>query len=131
MDELLHRELKGLPPPRAPRTLLPRVMEAVARRGTVPPVTGWFTWTWGERFACATPFVLSFVAAWLIGAAPPQAVVTVAAIAADAATVMRVARDLVLQPLAVYFLALGVVFVLTCGAAWAAMEFALGGASQR
>ena len=43
LERLIDREFKALPGPRAPRTLLPRVMTAV--RATRPAThAGWFSW---------------------------------------------------------------------------------------
>lgn len=132
-DDLLDRELKALPQPRAPHTLLPRVLAAAALQATETPpaATGWFAWTWPRRLAFATAFAVLVVAAYLIGTEPPATVARAAEAAADTATVVRVFRDVLFQPLAVYFFALGMLFALTCAAAWAVMEVALGGASQR
>jgi hypothetical protein len=131
LDDAIDRELKRLPAPRAPRTLLPRVMAAAARRHAAPPPTGWLTWTWQRRLASAAPAALLLVAAYVLGTRPPASVARAAEAAADAATVIRVFHDVLFQPLAVYFFGLGLLFALTCAAAWAAMEVALGGASQR
>ena len=131
VDDLLDRELEGLPPPRAPHTLLPRVLAAATRHTPVPQATGWFTWTWPRRVASMAAFAVILAVAYLLGTEPPATVARAAAAAADVATVMRVFRDVLFQPLAVYFFALGVLFTLTCAAAWAVMEVALGGASQR
>jgi hypothetical protein len=130
-DDLLDRELKALPQPRAPHTLLPRVMAAAALQVPAAAPTGWFTWTWPRRLASLTAFVVLVLAAYLIGTEPPSTVARATEAAADAATVVRVFRDMLFQPLAAYFLALGMLFALTCAAAWAIMEVALGGASQR
>ena len=48
LSRLVDDALARLPAPRAPRTLRPKVMAAVA-----PPVTGhpWFTWTWPAQAA--------------------------------------------------------------------------------
>jgi hypothetical protein len=48
LSRLVDEALSRLPSPRAPRTLRPRVMAAVA-----PPVTGhpWFTWGWPAQVA--------------------------------------------------------------------------------
>jgi hypothetical protein len=131
LDDLLDRELKNLPPPRAPHTLLPRVLAAAAHQTMAPPATGWFTWTWRRRVASVAAFAVLLVVAYLLGTEPPAPVARAAAVAADVATVMRVFRDVLFQPVAMYFFALGVLFSLTCAAAWAVMEVALGGASQR
>ena len=131
LDELLDRELKALPRPHAPHTLLPRVLAAAARHPSVSPATGWFTWAWSRRVASLAAFAVLLVVAYLLGTEPPAAVASAAATAADIATVMRVFRDVLFQPVAVYFFALGILFALTCAAAWAVMEVALGGVSQR
>ena len=131
LDDLLDRELRALPPPRAPHTLLPRVLAAAGRHATVPAATGWSTWNWPRRAAAIAVFAALLVAAYLLGTEPPAIVARAGAAAADVATVMRVLRDVLFEPVAVYFFALGVLFVLTCAAAWAVMEVALGGASQR
>ena len=131
LDDLLDRELKGLPPPRAPRTLLPRVMAAAARHTMVPAATGWFTWTWPRRAASMAGFAALLILAYVLATEPPAMVARAAAAAADVATVMRVFHDVLFQPVAVYFFALGVLFALTCAAAWAVMEVALGGVWQR
>ncbi len=130
-DDLLDRELKALPPPRAPRTLLPRVLAAAALQGPAPAPTGWCPGTWPRRLASVTAFAVLVVAAYMFGTEPPAAVARASEVAADAATVMRVFRDVLFQPLAVYFSALVMLFALTCAAAWAVMEVALGGVSQR
>ena len=53
LERLIDRELTALPEPRAPRTLLPRIMTAVhaARPRTSG---GWFTWplVWANLIAC-------------------------------------------------------------------------------
>jgi hypothetical protein len=130
-DELLDSELKGLPRPRAPRTLLPRVLAAAADRRAVPSPSGWSTWSWQGRAASLAACAVMVIAVWLVASEPPGTVVKAAETASDFATVMRVLREVLLQPLAIYFFGLTVLFALTCAAAWAAMEAALGGASQR
>jgi hypothetical protein len=132
LDGLLDRELKGLPRPRAPHTLLPRVLAAARAQPSpsVPP-TGWFTWSWARRVASLAAIVVLLALAGAVVAAPPAPVSKAAETAAAAATLIRVFSDVLLQPLAVYFFGLGVLFALACAVAWAAMEAALGGASHR
>jgi hypothetical protein len=132
LDRLLDEELRQLPAPRAPRTLLPRVIAATAGLQTpAAPATGWFTWSWTKRAASIGAFGVVAVLILLAVRQPPDSVAKTAQAASDATTVVRVFWDVLLQPLAVYFFALGVLFTLACAAAWAAMELALGGASQR
>jgi hypothetical protein len=44
LERLVARELRALPPPRAPRTLLPRVMAAVALAQRPWYARAWLTW---------------------------------------------------------------------------------------
>lgn len=57
-EDALGRALQALPPPRAPRSLAPRVMAAVAARQAAP-VEGrtWFTWPVWAQLASALVFV--------------------------------------------------------------------------
>lgn len=129
VDRLLDRELADLPRPRAPRTLVPRVMAAVA--APAPAATGWFTWprAW-QAASVAAAFAVTALVAWLAMAPPPR-VVGAAHGAGEALAVVRVLWDVLVQPAAVYLFVIGILFTLACAAAWAALDAALGGASQR
>ena len=132
LERLLDRELRALPAPRAPQTLLPRVMAAAARhpRQTASP-TGWSTWSAGWQAASiAILLLLVSTVAWLF-AAPPAPVVETTRTAGELAALMRVFWDVLLQPVATYIFVLGLSLALACAAAWAALELALGGASHQ
>ena len=141
LDDLLNRELKGLPPPRAPRTLLPRVMEAAAGLpqrewadgASVQPAvpTGWSTWSAGQQAMAVAALCVLVAAITMFLNAPPSGAVEAARTASETATVVRVLWDVMLQPVATYMFVLGISLALACAGAWAAMEFALGGASHR
>jgi hypothetical protein len=74
LEGLLDRELKQLPAPRAPQTLLPRVMAATAGRDVqVPEATGWLTWPLPWRVASVAAVALAAYAAWWLLSAPPGA----------------------------------------------------------
>lgn len=126
----LDRELAELPRPRAPRTLLPRVLAATTLRAPVT-ATGWLTWprSW-QAASIAALLALVAGAAWLLSA-PPQPVSEMAQSAGQAATTVRVLWDVLLQPAATYLFVIGIALTLICAAAWAALEVALGGASPR
>ena len=133
LDRLLDQELAALPAPRAPRTLLPRVMAAAAAAAEpAPPVeTGWSTWPRAWQAAAASVVLICGAAvAWLVFA-PPAPVAKAAQSAGETVAVMRVIWDALLQPASAYLLVLGVSFALACAAVWAALEAALGGASTR
>jgi hypothetical protein len=51
LERLIDRELRTLPPPRAPRTLLPRVMTAVHRSTRPWYSRAWLTWPIGWQVA--------------------------------------------------------------------------------
>jgi type IV secretory pathway VirB2 component (pilin) len=128
LDRRLDRELARLSRPRAPQSLLPRVLAATTLR---PAATGWFTWPKEWRVASvAAMTALVAAAAWLLSA-PPEPVSGMAQSAGQAATTVRVLWDVVLEPAATYLAIIGIVLTLICAAAWAALEVALGGASHR
>ncbi|HVL70167.1 MAG TPA: hypothetical protein VM364_23100 [Vicinamibacterales bacterium] len=132
LDDLLDRELAQLPQPRAPRTLLPRVLDATAGRTPAAAApTGWSTWPWHWRGAAAAAVVALAAVVWTLLTAPPAPVTGVAQTASETATVLRVVWDVLLQPVATYVFVLGISLTLACAAAWAALEVALGGASHR
>jgi hypothetical protein len=133
LDGLLDRELKQLPAPRAPQTLLPRVMAATAGRDVQSPeATGWLTWplTWRVASVAAVALV-AYAAWWWLLSAPPSGVSEAAQTAGETATVARVIWDVLLQPVATYIFILGVSLALVSAAAWAALEFALGEPTHR
>jgi hypothetical protein len=131
LDERLDLELSRLPQPRAPRTLLPRVLAATVDGGARAGASGWFTWPLGWRLASAAMLVALGAAGSMFFTAPPQRLTVAAETAGEVATVVRVLWDVMLQPLATYLFVLGVSLALACALAWAALEAALGGASQR
>ena len=94
LETLVDRELKQLPLPHAPRTLLPRVMAAVGAGSLRPWYTrAWLTWPLGWQAASAAALILLLVSSALL---MPSAR-TAAAKAADLA-VSRVAPSLQVAP---------------------------------
>ena len=129
LDERLDRDLQALPRPRAPRTLLPRVLAATVERG--PAATGWFTWSRAWQAGSIATMVVLVAGLWIFLTAPPAPVANMACAAGETATVMRALWEVLLQPVATYVFALGVSLAIACAAAWALFEVALGGASHR
>lgn len=131
LERLLDRELKALPGPRAPESLLPRVMAAVARpaESTAAP-SGWFTWPLSWRLASAAAVIAFAAGVARLVLSPPARVSQGAQAAGETIAIVRVLWDLVVQPAAGYVFVLGIALALACAAAWAALEVALGGASQ-
>lgn len=130
LEQLLDRELKQLPRPRAPRALLPRVMAATVQRPE-SPATGWFTWSLGWQLVSVAVLAVLAAGLWITMTAPPRPVTEIARAAGETAAVMRAFWQVLLQPIATYLSILAVSLVLACAAAWAVLEAALGGASHR
>lgn len=132
LDQLLDRELKQLPRPRAPKSLLPRVMEAAAEPVARPSTaTGWSTWPRSWQIGAAAALALAVYAVSALITAPPAGAVEATRTAGEAATLVRVLWDVFLQPVATYMFVLGVALAFACAVAWAGFEVALGGASHR
>jgi len=121
LEREIHRELAALDPPRAPATLLPRVLAAVDR-----PWYGraWLTWPMAAQVASvlATMALIGGLATMFNAAG--EAYGTAPALA-------RIAWRVVLEPAVVYAFALAVVMALAIPASWAALTgVALGGTSE-
>lgn len=139
----VNRALKGLPAPRAPRTLLPRVMAAADLRAASSAPQPWVDWPLGWQIASAALvllFVVGIAAMWpsaqsAIGnlATPVIASVSshvgqVTERASVAVTLTRTIWRLLLQPLSGYALVLVLVMGAACATFGAALDrVALGG----
>jgi hypothetical protein len=67
LEAIIGRELRQLPPPRAPHTLLPRVLAAV-QAWTLRPwyERAWFTWPLGWQLASAAALILLVAAGGML-----------------------------------------------------------------
>lgn len=118
LETLVDRELRRLPPPRAPHTLLPRVMAAVDAWARRPWYTrAWFAWPVGWRVASFAPVALLAYAAWSLPPAPPAVAAT--------ASASRVLWNAVVEPLLPYILLLVVLMGLACVAFGLALNYVL------
>jgi hypothetical protein len=145
LEQLVDAELKRLPTPRAPRTLLPRVLAATAAQPKHSQgARGWMVWPRAWQLVGGIAAVVVLVGIWrlaalagpFIAALMPDAGLGRAAAltrgADDAVTVVRVLWDVLLQPVATYVSILAVSLALACALLWSAVErLAPGGASQR
>jgi len=132
LDQLLDRQLRALPRPRAPRTLVPRVIAATLdRAGDARAATGWSTWSRGWQLVSVGALMALIAGIWLLIPAAPQEITDATRTAAETATLVRVFWQVLFGPIAVYIAILAVALTLACAAAWAAFEVALGGASHR
>jgi hypothetical protein len=145
LERLVDAELKRLPAPRAPRTLLPRVLAAVdAQQQHAKPARGWAFWPRAWQFAGGVVMAAVLVGIWRLATVagpfisellPAVGLGRAAALtrgADDAATVVRVLWEVLLQPVATYVSILAISLALACALFWTAVErLAPGGASQR
>lgn len=143
LEHVVDAELKRLPTPAAPRTLLPRVLAATAGQPQRQPSRGWASWPRLWQFAGALVAAVVLVGAWRLAVIAQPFIAdmwpagfgqgsSVARSAGDTATVVRVLWEVVLQPVATYVSVLAISFALACALLWSAMErMAPGGASHR
>jgi hypothetical protein len=144
LEQLVDAQLKRLPTPRAPRTLLPRVLAAAASQTRLAPSRGWGAWPRLWQFAGSVIAVVVVIGAWKLAVIAEPFVSalwpagdlgrasSVTRSAGDAATVVRVLWEVVLQPVATYVSVLAISFALACAVLWTAVErLAPGGASHR
>ena len=139
LEVVTSRELRQLPAPRAPHTLLPRVLAAV-NRWTLRPwyERAWFTWPLGWQIASAVALALVVVeSGMLLSGARAAAVATVSTFAAPAMgevagvtgrAVMAANAAAVLwraigQPVVPYVFALVMLMCLACAAFGAALTY--------
>jgi hypothetical protein len=145
LQQLLDRELKQLPLPKAPEALLPKVLAVTVHQAPSGSYGAWLAWPRAWQLASAAALVVFATGAWMllqivhpadlvwraVGAAPVR-VAGLVQNATDAATVGRVFWEVLLKPIATYMSALAISFALACALLWTAVErLALGGASER
>jgi hypothetical protein len=116
LEHRVHRELRRLPAPRAPHTLLPRVLAAVEAWVNRPWYTrAWFTWPLGWQVASVALLVLAVAGVWMLPPAPPSVVVTTNA--------GRVLWRTMVEPFLAYAFGIVVLMCLACAAFGAALSY--------
>ena len=129
LERIVDRELKRQPTPRAPRSLAPRVMAAVAASQSV----AWYArpWLmWPVWMQAVSVIALAGLAAggWTLWNQAP----VLAQRANQMAAVSRAFWNVLFGPIAVVVLALTIVVALACAAAWTAVSrVTFGGASSQ
>lgn len=137
LERLIDHELKQLPSPRAPATLLPRVLAATAARRPAPSHAERF-FSWPRRWRLAAVAVLVLITtgltamvyvwqpqldaglSWLQSAS--GTLTRVGAAAQDGATVVRVCWRVLLGPVTFSLLVVTLSLSFACAALWAALE---------
>jgi hypothetical protein len=128
LETRVHRELGRLPAPRAPHTLLPRVMAAVQEWASQPwYARAWFTWPRGWQVASVAALVVLIAATVVLAprveAAAAGAIASVQARFVStvpdveppvAATSARILWRTLLEPLVNYALVIIVLMFLAC-----------------
>ncbi len=128
LETFVDTELRRLPLPRAPLTLLPRVLAAVQQWSRRPwYARAWFTWPLAGQIASAAALMLIVVASAILIASAQTAVyemaarllsgVTPVAQRAEAAlNAARVVWRVLIEPLTVYAFVWVVLMCLACAA---------------
>jgi hypothetical protein len=145
LQQLLDRELKQLPRLKAPDTLLPRVLALTVHEQPADSRGAWLAWPRAWQLVSAAAAVAFIAGAWMLmqivqpgdllwstAGETPSRVAGFGQSAGNAATLVRVFWEVLLQPVAIYVSALAISFALACAVLWTAVErLALGGASQQ
>jgi hypothetical protein len=150
LRQLIDRELKALPAPRAPETLLPRVLAATVRPSEAAPAPArwyarpWLTWPLGWQIASVAFLVALGAAASMLLLTPPDKVVAppvlrsaaerltpVLATLNQAATLARIYWRVLLGPLTFLSLVFALTLSLACAGIWLALDRDGAGASQQ
>ena len=116
LEERVHAELRRLPYPAAPSTLLPRVLAAVDAWARRPWYTrAWFTWPLGWQVASIVVLALFAIGVWMLPSAPPTVVVTTSA--------GRVLWDTMIRPFLFYAFGVVVLMCIACAVFGAALGY--------
>ena len=129
LERFVDRELKRLPTPQAPRTLLPRVMSVVA--GTRPLAwysRPWLDWPWALQLLSLVVAGTIASGGWMLWNQAPELALRIN----QTAAVSRALWSAFIGPIAFIVLALTIVVALACAAAWTAVtRVTFGGASSQ
>jgi hypothetical protein len=116
LESRVDRDLRRLPLPMAPATLLPRVLAAVDAWARRPWYTrAWFTWPLGWQIASIAALALFAVGLWMLPPAPPSFVVT--------SNASRVLWRTIVEPFLLYAFGIVILMCLACAAFGAALSY--------
>ena len=142
LERLVDRELKRLPAPRAPRTLLTRVLAATVHQPPLPwYARPWLSWPPAAQAASIAAVVLLVAGvyvfalpalSWTPGSGEVTSQLTALLQALNSASALvRVSWRLLLEPVAFVVMVAAVTLSLGCAALWSVLDrVALGGASD-
>ena len=116
LERVVHRELQRLPLPRAPHTLLPRVLAAVDAWVNRPWYErAWFTWPLGWQVASIAVVALVGYGFWNLPPAPPALQATTSA--------THVLWRTLIEPFLTYVFVVVVLMCVACAAFGAALNY--------
>ena len=116
LERSLQHELRRLPSPMAPDTLLPRVLAAVDAGARKPWYSrAWFTWPLGWQIASIVALAILGVGLWMLPPAPPSLFVTT--------NDGRVLWRTMVEPFLFYAFGIVVLMCLACAAFGAALSY--------
>jgi hypothetical protein len=116
LERRVHEELRRLPSPMAPGTLLPRVLAAVDAWASRPwYARAWFTWPIGLRLASVAALAFAVYGTWILPPLPASVVATTSA----GGVIWRT----LIEPLLGYVVGLVVLMCLACAVFGAALNY--------
>jgi hypothetical protein len=116
LERRVHDELRRLPGPFAPHTLLPRVLAAVDAWANRPwYARAWFTWPLGWRLASVAALAFAVYGSWNLPPLPASVVTTTNA----GGVIWRT----LIEPLLGYLVGLVVLMCLACAVFGAALNY--------
>ena len=116
LERRVHDELRRLPGPLAPQTLLPRVLAAVDAWANRPwYARAWFTWPVGWRIVSIAALVFAVYGTWNLPPLPASVVTTTNA----GGVIWRT----LIEPLLGYVVGLVVLMCLACAVFGAALNY--------
>jgi len=116
LERRVHDELRRLPAPLAPDTLLPRILAAVESWANRPwYARAWFTWPLGWQIASVAALALAVYGTWNLPPLPASVVAT--------SNAGGVIWRTIVEPLFGYVVGLVVLMCLACAAFGAALNY--------
>jgi len=116
LEQHVHEELRRLPAPLAPHTLVPRILAAVEAWANRPwYARAWFTWPLGWQVVSVVLLAAGIYATWNLPPLPPSVVATTNA----GGVIWRT----LIEPLLGYVVGLVVLMCLACAVFGAALNY--------
>ena len=116
LERRVQEELRRLPSPMAPGTLLPRVLAAVDAWASRPwYARAWFTWPIGLRLASVAALAFAIYGTWILPPLPASVIATTNA----GGVIWRT----LIEPLLGYVVGLVVLMCLACAVFGAALNY--------